>query len=146
MVPFGFGLSYTTFAYAWSAAPKDGLVLPDYSSSALFPSLSQLSRALVEYRVTVTNTGKHDADDVVLGFIVPPGAGRDGQPLKFVFGFERVHVPRGQSVTVFLYPQLKDFLAVGEDGVRRLLRGRYEVQIGIPQMTSQFLSASLTAK
>lgn len=54
-------------------------------------------------QVTVTNTGKMDADDVVLGFMVPPGAGVDGVPLQTLFGFERVHVPAGQSVSVYLY-------------------------------------------
>jgi hypothetical protein len=30
----------------------------------------------------VTNTGSVDSDDVVLGFLVPPGAGTDGIPLQ----------------------------------------------------------------
>jgi hypothetical protein len=34
---------------------------------------------LVTYVVNVTNTGSMDADDVVLGFMVPPGAGKDGE-------------------------------------------------------------------
>ena len=33
-----------------------------------------------------------DADDVVLGFLKPPGAGVGGTPLQTLFGFERVHV------------------------------------------------------
>lgn len=40
-------------------------------------------------QVTVTNTGKMDADDVVLGFMVPPGAGVDGVPLQTLFGLTR---------------------------------------------------------
>jgi hypothetical protein len=33
-------------------------------------------------RAQVTNTGTVDADDVVLGFLVPPNAGKDGIPLQ----------------------------------------------------------------
>ena len=41
-----------------------------------------------EGKVTVTNTGKLDADDVVLGFLTPPGAGQNGVPLQTLYGFE----------------------------------------------------------
>jgi len=44
---------------------------------------------MAEYRVDVTNTGNYYADDAVLGFIVPPDAGKDGVPLKYLFGFEK---------------------------------------------------------
>lgn len=50
---------------------------------------------LVNYMVNVTNSGEMDADDVVLGFLVPPNAGKDGVPLQTLFGFERVHVKAG---------------------------------------------------
>ena len=36
----------------------------------------------IRYNVAVTNTGKVDSDDVVLGFMVPPGAGTGGVPLQ----------------------------------------------------------------
>jgi pre-mRNA-splicing factor SYF2/beta-D-xylosidase 4 len=54
----------------------------------------------VSYVVNVTNTGTIDADDVVLGFIKPPGAGTNGVPLQTLFGFERVHVKAGETVQV----------------------------------------------
>ena len=37
------------------------------------------------YSVNVTNTGTVDSDDVVLGFMVPPGAGTGGVPLQALF-------------------------------------------------------------
>ena len=82
-------------------------------------------------RLQVTNTGTVDSDDVVLGFLVPPGAGVDGVPLQELFGFERVHVPAGQTVTVYLGAQGVRFTQAGVDGVRRVLAGEYVVRFGV---------------
>ncbi len=40
----------------------------------------------------VTNTGTVDSDDVVLGFLVPPGAGTNGVPLQVrgVYNYRKV--------------------------------------------------------
>jgi hypothetical protein len=51
-------------------------------------------------------------DDVVLGFLTPPNAGTDGAPLKSLFAFERVHVKSGETISVYLYPQLTEFTHV----------------------------------
>jgi hypothetical protein len=53
--------------------------------------------AIVEYTISVTNTGLVDADDVVLGFLTPPRAGIGGVPLQSLFGFERVHLRSGKA-------------------------------------------------
>ena len=82
------------------------------------------------FSVNVTNTGSVDSDDVVLGFLTPPGAGQNGVPLQSLFGFERVHVKAGASVTVYLYPELTEFAQVGPDGTRAALLGEYTVRFG----------------
>ena len=144
VVPFGFGLSYTTFAYALASAPAEQVIslapaqqLLDATLAAgrTFPSSHLVNEAapLASYLVNVTNTGTIDADDVVLGFLRPPGAGIDGVPLQTLFGFERVHVKAGQTVSVYLYPSLSDFTQVGSDGIRRVLAGEYTVAFGIRQ-------------
>ena len=56
-----------------------------------------LQTAAASYWVNVTNTGPVDSDDVVLGFLVPPGAGTNGTPLQQLFGFEVRVVCRGQE-------------------------------------------------
>lgn len=138
---FGFGLSYTQFAYSppqSSAAKVDlgGLrrVLEDSArKNHAFVSQRVLAALapLVSYTVNVTNTGKVHSDDVVLGFVVPPGAGVAGVPLQSLFGFERVHVRAGETVTVNLYPEMTEFSQVGTDGKRRALPGRYTVRFGV---------------
>jgi len=140
VVPFGFGLSYTTFSYAIAASPSS-ISLTEvrrelsaaYNQGRFFPSMETFSAPLAKYQVNVTNTGNYDADDVVLGFIVPPNAGKDGNPLQYLFGFERVHVPRGKTVPVFLYPSLNDFTYVDKTGKRVPLAGDYTILFGIPE-------------
>jgi hypothetical protein len=51
VVPFGFGLSYTSFQYKWNMEPKSGVVLPHYQHPHILPSLSILSQSIVSYQV-----------------------------------------------------------------------------------------------
>jgi hypothetical protein len=141
VVPFGFGLSYTSFSYQIASTPtvvslgKLHELLArtrNATGTSHFPKLSDVGPA-VEYVVNVTNTGTIDADDVVLGFIAPPGAGTDGRPIKTLFGFERVHVKAGETVSVFLYPALTELAAVGIDGERHPLPGEYRVSFGVAE-------------
>jgi xylan 1,4-beta-xylosidase len=50
-----------------------------------------------------------------------------------LFGFERVHVPAGQTVTVYLGAQGVRFTQAGADGVRRVLPGKYAVRFGVAE-------------
>ena len=86
-------LAAITAAAATAAGGAHGVVPP------------ALTAVAADFFVNVTNTGSRDADDVVLGFLVPPGAGANGVPLQELFGFERVFVPAGQTVTVYLGAQ-----------------------------------------
>lgn len=72
--PFGFGLSYTTFAYSnlqvpCSDVPKDGVV---------------------NVSVDVANTGTKAGDEVVFLFVSYPSAGTVRRPIKELKGFTRV--------------------------------------------------------
>lgn len=148
VVHFGHGLSYTTFSYALVSQPRVvsleplAALLAETEAAGHQFVRSEASerhghasswRAQVEYAVNVTNTGKMDADDVVLGFIRPPGAGQNGVPLRQLFGFERVHVRAGETVKVFLYPALTDFAQVGASGRLAATPGEYRLHFGVEE-------------
>jgi len=139
VIPFGYGLSYTTWRYEVtgvpvgpvSLAPLRGLIEGAGSSPFLAHAKMIEVAPLVQYEVRVTNTGTVDSDDVVIGFWTPPGAGKDGAPLQTVFAFERVHVRAGESKTVLLHPTAADFTQVDGQGKRRLLAGDYRIRFGV---------------
>ena len=57
--------------------------------------------------------------------------------LQTLFGFERVHVKAGESVTVNLYPSLTDFALTGIDGIKHAAVGEWTVKFGVKE-TSPF--------
>ncbi len=141
VIPFGFGLSYTTWVYTPLPDPQPPLSLAAVDAAARAQEATGvvghipagLKSHAAQFWINVTNTGAVDSDDVVLGFIVPPGAGQNGVPLQELFGFERVFVPAGQTVTVYLGAQGVRFTQAGADGVRRALAGEYTVRFGVKE-------------
>ena len=140
VLPFGYGLSYTTWAYTplpdptpptINLAAVEAAARVQEATGVVGHTPAALKETAAQFWVNVTNTGAVDSDDVVLGFLVPPGAGANGVPLQELFGFERVFVPAGQTVTVYLGAQGVRFTQAGADGVRRVLRGEYTVRFGV---------------
>jgi len=82
LYPFGFGLSYTSFAYSEVHLSKS-IIAKDET---------------VRAEVTVTNTGKHKGDEVVQLYIAHEGI--DYAPLQALKGFKRISLSSGQSQKV----------------------------------------------
>lgn len=94
LYPFGYGLSYTTFSYS-------DLQL---SATEMSPTGS------VEASVTVTNTGKVDATEIVQLYIRDLVASVS-RPVKELKGFERITLKAGESrkVTFAITPETLKF-------------------------------------
>ena len=130
LYPFGYGLSYTTFAYS-------GLKVPTDPVAAGSP---------VTAEVTVTNTGKVAGDEVVqlyLNFPSVPGA-----PLKALRGFQRVHLEPGASQQVKFELNPRDLSLVTEAGDPVVAEGEYTLSIGggQPRTGAPFVAQAFNVK
>jgi beta-glucosidase len=112
LYPFGYGLSYTSFAYS-------GLKVPAEPVSAGEPMHAQ---------VTVTNSGKLSGDEVVQLYLKFPAV--PGAPLKALRGFQRIHLEPGASQEVSFELQPRDLSMVTEAGEPTVPEGEFTLSIG----------------
>ena len=112
LYPFGYGLSYTKFAYS-------GLSIPQQSVAAGDP---------VSADVTVKNTGSHDGDEVVQLYLKFPNV--PGAPLRALRGFQRVHLAAGESKQVHFEMKDRDLSMVTEAGEPIIAAGDYSLSVG----------------
>jgi len=110
--PFGFGLSYTTFAYGEGKLSKT----------------SVKAGQGVKVTVPVTNTGSRDGDEVVQVYVKAldiPDA-----PIKGLKGFQRVSIKPGATakVTIELAPEAFEYYD-GKDGLE-IKPGKYQILYG----------------
>ena len=105
LFPFGFGLSYTTFAYGKAQVKGDQLLLE------------------------VSNIGPVDADEVVQLYVRRP-ADTEG-PRKTLRAYKRVHIPSGQSVEVSL-PLTEETFLWWDEARQRMVpqKGEWELLYG----------------
>jgi len=134
---FGTGLSYTTFDYQWSSFPESVSqrvienVLDYYYADRIVEKFSEPKSILATVTVKVTNTGNVAGDDAVLYFVVPPNAGVNGVPLRYLAGFQRVTLTPGQATTISFNVSAKDLSLPGRDGRLRTSAGLWTLQIGV---------------
>lgn len=112
LYPFGHGLSYASFAYADLAMDRAAIGL----DSAVAISLS------------VTNTGKVDADEVVQLYVRDPVA-LVARPVKELRGFVRVALKPGETRRV-TFRLTAAQVAFWDAGRWRVQAGRIDVMIG----------------
>jgi beta-glucosidase len=111
LYPFGYGLSYTTFAYKGLSLPK----------------IVKAGDPLVA-NVTVTNTGKVEGDEVAQLYLSFPNV--PGAPLRALRSFKRVHLKPGESQKVRFDLKDRDLSMVSEAGEPVIAEGKYSVSIG----------------
>ena len=83
LYPFGFGLSYTSFAFSNVRLAKPAIIRGESTSVS----------------VEITNTGKRPGDEVVQMYIRDL-VGSVTRPVKELKGFRRIHLQPGESQTV----------------------------------------------
>lgn len=107
---FGYGLSYTTFAYSNLAVKREN--------------------GEVIATVNVQNTGALDGDEVVQLYMSLPGSLRV-RPIRALKAFKRVHIKAGETVTVTLNFKIDD-LAVWCNGrkIYTVESGVYKMEVG----------------
>jgi beta-glucosidase len=111
--PFGFGLSYTTFNYAWAQQPKNVYALKD----------------TIHITVNVQNTGHYDGDEVVQAYIQYPNLER--MPVKELKAFKRVSITKGGQQAVELSIPVSELQKWDLGGRQwKLYKGQYTVAVG----------------
>jgi beta-glucosidase len=112
LYPFGYGLSYTSFAYSNPKVENGNVISAD-----------------------VTNTGTMAGDEVVQLYLTH--AGIAGAPLRSLEGFQHVHLEPGQKQTVTFTLNDRQLSVVDEAGDRRVIPGNVNVWIGGGQRVSR---------
>ena len=130
--PFGFGLSYTAFAF--EVVSDAALVLPAAALAAHHhrhrrSTAETVPRSPAQYVVKVSNVGRVASAVSVLGFV---SSGQKGAPLKQLFDFGRVAMLQpGRSVLVELAVPPAVLGLVDPHGVRAIRPGQYRVTFGV---------------
>lgn len=107
--PFGYGLSYTTFAYSAATARMDG------------------GRAVAAAKVR--NTGKRAGDEVVQLYVQSP-AGSGDRRVHHLAGVRRVTLAPGEEKEVVFSLGARELAVYGENGEPSVAKGEYTLHIG----------------
>jgi len=110
--PFGYGLSYTRFAYTPLA-------------------VKNTSGGGVQVTTHLRNTGTRAGDEVAQLYLSFPEV--PGVPRIALRGFKRVSLQPGEEQTVTFDLSPRDLSSVDVNGVRRVAGGRYQVSVGSGQ-------------
>jgi len=126
LYPFGFGLSYTQFAYSDLRISKDR-VHKDES---------------VTIEVTLTNTGKMASDEVAELYLTHEGA-NDSEPLFALKGFQRVSLAPGASKRLRFVLTPEQLSLVDANGKSFVPAGKVRISVGgsLPTTRSVALGA-----
>lgn len=112
LLPFGFGLSYTTFKY----------------SNLWLSSMSMSASGSIAVKATIANTGEVDADEIVQLYI-RDRVGSITRPVKELKGYRRITIPQGKQAEVEFRLEAKDLEYF--NGKQNVIEpGEFDVWIG----------------
>ena len=111
--PFGFGLSYTTFAYSNLKTDKKSYGPND----------------AITFSVTVKNTGKREGKEVVELFVSDLLASLTPD-VKRLRGFDKISLKTGEEKIVTLKVAAKELSFVNTNNKKRLEQGDFEANVG----------------
>lgn len=117
LYPFGFGLSYTTFAY-------ENLDVQE----------SYKAGDSLKVSVTVKNTGSVRGDEVVQVYVKHLDT-KVKAPLRSLAAFQRVTIEPGESKQISLTLSPDAFSSYDENGVKTVVPGQFEITVGGGQET-----------
>jgi len=121
--PFGFGLSYTTYAYRDARVAQKG--------------------ETVEVTVEVSNTGVRDGEEIVQVYVGMKNSGVERQK-KLLKGFEKVAIPAGETATVKIAIPLDELRYYDAQAKHwRLEPGVYRVLVGPSSDDAVLLETSI---
>jgi len=112
LFPFGYGLSYTTFAYSGIALDRKTYAAED----------------TVQVSFTLANTGACAGTEVVQVY-VRDLVGSITRPVKELKYFERVTLEPGESRTLTVGIPVRDLAFVGLDGVKKVEPGEFQLWV-----------------
>ena len=112
LFPFGYGLSYTSFAYADVSLDKSG-----YSDSDV-----------ITVSFTLSNEGAHDGTEVVQVY-VRDMVGSVTRPVKELKAFQRVSLKAGESRRVEMQVPVQELAFYGLDGTKKVEPGDFQLWV-----------------
>jgi beta-glucosidase len=127
LYPFGFGLSYTTFAYGGLTVSKKKI----------------RRNETITADVTLTNTGKYASDEVVELYLTHENAG-DSAAFFALKGFQRVSLAAGDSIRVHFILTPEQLSVVDAKGQRIVPFGKIRISVAgsLPTRRSEELGAA----
>lgn len=126
---FGFGLSYTDYAY----------------SNIKVSSKTVDANGKITVTADVKNTGGRDGSEAVQLYVVAPGADGINRPLKQLKGFEKISLKAGETKTVSFDLAITD-INFFDEASRKIYvpTGTYTVMIGKNSQDADALTAQFT--
>lgn len=120
LYPFGYGLSYTTFAYSNVKLSRVSLPVREAQAGA---------KALITVTATVQNTGARASSTVVQCYLGNRGASLE-QPTRSLKGFQRVTLAPGESKSLIFELGYDELAFFDNSGRQRVEPSEYTVWVG----------------